>query len=294
MSTFGPDAEVVQRAKRHILQLDRLIIVDDGSTDSQALDELSGSGFVIIKLATNSGIAFALNTGMKIALKDGADYILNIDQDSILDEGYISKVLKTFDEAAHATRLGIVVTDAVNHVPSIPPKYSPEGFGLVEEAIQSGLVVSAGCLKSIGFLDEKLFIDCVDIEFCLRARDSGWNIAVGPGTNITHSLGRQEPYRPFGRQRVHNGQTVTYQYHPPFRRYYIMRNNIDLCLRNIRRRPRWVASVLRREFQPLVRTLTSGPETAAQWAATLVGALHGLVRQRGRIPTWLEKQIAKP
>ena len=291
MSTYRPDHAVVEKALHHARQIDKLIVVDDGSPDSTVLDRLNGESFEIVRLAENSGIAKALNVGMQAALDQGADYILNLDQDSVLDDDYMKRVLETFQGAANSTRLGVVLTDSVNHQRSIPRKFSPEGFGLVDEGIQSGLVVSAGCLRNTGMLDERLFIDCVDIEFCLRVRDHGWNIAVAPGANITHSLGEQKPYRPFGRQRFADGKVVTFQYHKPFRQYYITRNNIDLCLRNFRRRPRWIASVARRELKPTIRALIGSSQRRKQWLALTVGTWHGLIRRRGKIPNWVATAV---
>lgn len=293
MSTFFPNKFVVERARKHIKQLDKLIVVDDGSNNSEILESLAAPDFEIIRLSENLGIAAALNTGMRAALAKGADFIVNLDQDSILEEGFIVKVLKTFTKSATTTRLGIVVTDSVNNQPSIPPKYSPEGFGLVEEAIQSGMVIRAECLQDVGFLDERLFIDCVDIEFCLRVRDKGWNIAVAPNSNIIHSLGRLEDYKPFGIARFQNGLQVKYQYHPPFRRYYIVRNNIDLCIRNVKKRPKWVISVVRRELNPLLKSLISGPEPGKQWLSFSIGMLHGVIRRRGKIPRWLSIMVSE-
>ena len=291
MSTFGPDQAVVERERTHAQQLEKLIIVDDGSRDASVLDALRGDEFQVLRLTTNSGIAAALNVGMSLALEQGADYVLNLDQDSVLDDDYMERVLDTFARAATATRLGIVLTDLVNRQPSIPPMFSPEGFGLVEEGIQSGMVISAQCLSEVGLLDERLFIDCVDIEFCLRARDHGWKIAVATGANITHALGRLERFRPLGRQRYSNGEPVHYQYHAPFREYYITRNNIDLVLRNWRKRPRWVVSVARRELMPHVKVLLSGPFAHKQALAITVGTWHGLIRRRGKIPNWLARAV---
>ncbi|MGV1034555.1 MAG: glycosyltransferase [Microbacteriaceae bacterium] len=291
MSTFRPDSSVAKRALRHVGHLDKLIVVDDGSPDSSALDALTDAAIELIRLPQNAGIAAALNIGIERALAEGAEHIVTLDQDSELNPDYVLRCLATFHGASKRTRLGIVFTECVNRVPAIPHRYSPEGYGLVDEGIQSGMVVSTECLADIGLLDERLFIDCVDIEFALRAIDHGWNAGIAPQTNITHSLGRMEPFRPLGVQRYHNGAPALYQYHPPFRRYYIVRNNIDLCLRNLRRRPRWVISVLRRETGPQINTLLSGPHRAKQHLALAVGIAHGLTRRRGKIPNWLARLI---
>lgn len=291
MSTYRPDDTVIERARAHVRQLDKLIVVDDGSPDSSVLNQLVGAEFEVVRLSQNSGIAAALNAGISLALEQGAEFILNLDQDSMLDDDYMERCLATFAGAAAATRLGLVLTDSVNHQPSIPPMYSPEGFGLVEEGIQSGMVITAECLRDVGLMDERLFIDCVDIEFCLRARDHGWKIAVAPGSNITHSLGRLEPFKPFGRQRYHDGEPLGYQYHAPFREYYITRNNLDLVLRNLRKRPRWVVSVVRRELVPHIKVLISGPHAHKHWLAITVGTWHGLIRRRNKIPAWLASTV---
>lgn len=291
MSTYRPDDTVIERARAHVRQLDKLIVVDDGSPDSSVLNQLVGAEFEVVRLSQNSGIAAALNAGISLALEQGAEFILNLDQDSMLDDDYMERCLATFAGAAAATRLGLVLTDSVNHQPSIPPMYSPEGFGLVEEGIQSGMVITAECLRDVGLMDERLFIDCVDTEFCLRARDHGWKIAVAPGSNITHSLGRLEPFKPFGRQRYHDGEPLMYQYHAPFREYYITRNNLDLVLRNLRKRPRWVVSVVRRELVPHIKVLISGPHAHKHWLAITVGTWHGLIRRRNKIPAWLASTV---
>ena len=113
------------------------------------------------------------------------------------------------------------------------------------------------------------------------------------GTDIRHSIGRRAELRPFGVPLHHreSGRVATYQYHSPFRRYYIARNNVDLMLRNLSRRPRWVLTVLRRETAGMFVSMASGPERLAQMLAITVGTLHGLARRRGMIPNWLKALI---
>lgn len=291
MSTFRPDASVVVRVRAHAMQVERLIIVDDGSPDSTALNDLSLPNVEVIRLSVNSGIAAALNAGTQRALESGAEFVLHLDQDSELEHDYVDRLVNTFQTSANPTRIGTVLTDQVNCQPSIPPRFSPEGFGLVDEGIQSGMLISAECIRDVGLLDERLFIDCVDIEYCLRIRDHGWRIAVSPGSNIIHSLGQQEPLRPFGIQKYSAGIALTYQYHAPFRTYYITRNNFDLFFRNLLRRPDWALRVVKRESGPHLNLLTSGPHRIKHALAISVGTWHGIIRRRGKIPAWLAKAV---
>jgi rhamnosyltransferase len=293
--TYRPDPDVVENIRQVAAQVDGVVVVDDGSGADAAplLDAIQAGGAQVIRLGENGGIAGALNAGVVAALTDGADFVLTVDQDTVLPNGYAATALATFERANPVTRLGIVAVDAVNGAPSLPTWTSPEGFGLVPEAIQTGFVISRACLESAGLFDERLVIDCVDTEYCLRVRDHGFRIAVAKGTDIRHSIGRRAELRPFGVPLHHreSGRVATYQYHSPFRRYYIARNNVDLMLRNLSRRPRWVLTVLRRETAGMFVSMASGPERLAQMLAITVGTLHGLARRRGMIPNWLKALI---
>jgi rhamnosyltransferase len=281
---YRPDDGLLRAVESLSPQVDAIIIVDDGSPAESAkvLEEILATGVEVIRSGSNLGIAAALNTGIRLALKRGADFVLTVDQDTELPDNYVTDCVGAFQITAPETQLGIVCTDRVNGQPSIPERYTPEGLGLVREAIQSGFLISAECLTECGLLDERLFIDCVDTEYCLRIARFGYRIAVGPGTDITHSLGEQAPLRPFGipRRRA-DGQPETYEYHGPTRRYFITRNNVDLYLRYARIRPRWVLSAAKRELSPTVTTIVSGPRRGRQLLATVIGAAHGLIRKRG-------------
>ncbi len=292
--TFRPDEALLVGLRALAPQVAMIIVVDDGSPDDPAgiLDLAGELGCEIVRSTSNDGIAAALNIGIRMALTDDADFVLTLDQDTVLPGHYVSDCTTAFRIAAPATRLGVVCTDRVNGQPSIPEHYTAEGLGLVREAIQSGFLISAECLRECGLFDERLFIDCVDTEFCLRIAQYGYRIAVGPGTDISHSLGEQVALRPFGVARFdERGRQRTYEYHGPTRRYFITRNNIDLFLRYSRIRPRWVLSAIKREIGPTVTTIVSGPLRWRQLVATVIGAAHGLMRLRGPLSPGLRKLL---
>ncbi len=293
--TFRPDMAVIDGLLSMAKQVHSVVVVDDGSPSDPLgiLDRLESAGAQVIRKPTNSGIAAALNVGITRALALGANYVLTVDQDTILPPQYVADCVSAFRISSAATNLGIVCTDKVNGQPSIPERYTAEGLGLVREAIQSGFLISAECLAECGLFDERLFIDCVDTEYCLRIAQRGFRIAVGPGTDISHSLGEQVALRPFGlaRREPSTGAIATYEYHGPIRRYYIARNNVDLYLRYFRIRPRWVVSAIKRELSPTATTIVSGPHRLRQLVATAVGGYHGIIRQRGPIAPFLRRVL---
>lgn len=291
--TFRPDPSVPSRVESLLKQAERVIVVDDGSPAEYGavLDELERAGAEVIRSAENRGIAAALNVGTRRALKLGASHVATFDQDTWAPPEYLRVALGVFERANAATRIGVVASDLVNGHPAIPASQSPEGLGLVPEAIQSGMVISAECLTVCGLFDERLFIDCVDTEFCARVLRHGFRISIALGTNLRHALGEQVPQRPFGIRLVRNGAPRTYQYHSPYRRYFITRNNIDLCFRFARSRPRWVLTILRREVPTGIIVVVSGPRRIKHAIALLAGTVDGLLRRRGPMPAHVRRLL---
>ena len=67
-------------------------------------------------------------------------------------------------------------------------------------------------------MTSKLFIDFVDIEWCLRARGKGYEIVSFPNVEIEHQLGDSSI----------SFMGTNYPIHSPLRMYYYFRNAIYL------------------------------------------------------------------
>jgi rhamnosyltransferase len=290
--TFNPDEGLLDRLARIAAQVERVVVTDDGS-DSIAepvLAAVAKSGYLLVRNTANEGIASALNVGVHRALNDGADYALTVDQDSEIQAGYVDACLRVFATAA-VTKIGAVCVDRINGAPALPRWYSPEGFGIVPDAIQSGMLISRESFEKCGLFDERLFIDGVDTEYCLRMARAGFLVAVAPGTGLRHELGERRPLRPLGLRLSERGEAKTYEYHAPTRRYFITRNTLDLFFRYARHEPRWALSAARRELMPAVNAVLSGPHRGRQLIATLAGAFDGLRRVRGTMPPLLRGML---
>ncbi len=291
--TFGPDVDLVARLGAIAGQVHSVLVIDDGSAAdaSPVLDALEASGIEVIRNPSNRGIAAALNTGASLALQRGADFVLTIDQDTELVDDYIDVCVSAFTRPSARERVGVVCADIINRAPSIPEAYTDDGLGIVREAIQSGFVISRECLTACGLFDSRLFIDAVDTEFCLRIAGRGFVTVIVPGTRIVHTLGEEVPFRPFGRQQIRGGVPATYEYHKPFRRYFIVRNNVDLYFRYFRTRPEWVRSSIRREINPTVKSIVSGPYRGRELLSVIAGIAHGVIRRRGPLSPALRRLL---
>jgi len=73
-------------------------------------------------------------------------------------------------------------------------------------------------LNEIGLMDSKLFIDLIDVEWGLRAKNKGYKFFVLPKVRLDHKLG-DHPFTIFGK---------TFPIHSPLRIYFYFRNSIYL------------------------------------------------------------------
>ena len=115
-----------------------------------------------------------------------------------------------------------------------PGRETPGGIKRVTVAISSGSLVDLSLLDRVGPHDEKLFIDYVDFEFCLRAAAKGWFTYRATDAVLWHRLGNQREARFLG-FRFHP------THHSPDRHYYKTRNMFYVWSRHVGTHPRWVA-----------------------------------------------------
>jgi rhamnosyltransferase len=80
--------------------------------------------------------------------------------------------------------------------------------------ISSGSVAAAEVFGKVGLMDESLFIDYVDLEWCIRCRRAGVSIQVIPAVTMPHSIGNKV---------IKHGALTTFV-HSPYRAYYRLRN----------------------------------------------------------------------
>ena len=102
------------------------------------------------------------------------------------------------------------------------PSQVKQGDYELLQAIASGKVIRLSALEQVGLMMEELFIDWVDIEWCWRARSSGYQIIGSANVVIDHTLGDES--RNLGYREVN--------LRSPTRHYYITRNAFALAFRS--------------------------------------------------------------
>ncbi len=197
----------------------KVVVVDNGSTNKF---KIQFSGFAwgenskfkddelkIIRNDYNLGFAGGNNVGIKHSLEQGADYVLVLNNDTIVDENLLEQLLKA---AKEDPEIGIIA----------PKIYFAKGYefhkdkytdlekgkviwyaggvmdwknvlgrhrgvdavdigqfnksGLTEFASGCCMFVKREVFLKVGFFDEKYFLYYEDSDFCLRAKKMGYKI----------------------------------------------------------------------------------------------------------------------
>ena len=90
----------------------------------------------------------------------------------------------------------------------------------VDFVISSGYLISLDAIDTLGLMNEELFIDYVDVECALRAKQKGLRcIVLWCLRSADAPLSREPPAVLMGRQ---------FTFHSPLRHHYLFRNAIWL------------------------------------------------------------------
>ncbi|MGH8751625.1 MAG: glycosyltransferase family 2 protein [Burkholderiales bacterium] len=97
-------------ANRALLQLSRVIVVDDGSTDGSA-QVLEGLPVTLLSHAQNLGKAASLWDGMQHALEAGAEAVITLDGDGQHEPEDIARLIEAFQQHPQAIIIGARLHD---------------------------------------------------------------------------------------------------------------------------------------------------------------------------------------
>lgn len=207
--------QLKKNIESYINQVDSLILIDNSDDGGTRGSVFQDSRIIYYAFGENRGIAAALNQGFSIAIKLGYEWVLTFDQDSCAPKG-IFDLMYAYLTNTNLENIGIV-SPLVRFFPHYDVKGSAD-FKLVDSAISSGSLINVDSYKTVGGFNEELFIDLVDIEFCMRLRLNGYRIVELQSLVLEHRLGNSFQIKIFGR---HVAFITNHNY---IRRYYMTRN----------------------------------------------------------------------
>lgn len=247
--TYHPDTKLLA-AQLEALQVQaRCVVVVDNATPGPSVRALCGErpNVELLALGGNAGLAAALNAGIAAArAKQDIAYVLLMDQDSVPEPGMVTALKAALHRQSRHVRVAAVGTrfrdpregvDAPFVRVRFPINRQLHCSGACDEVacdflITSGSLVPLEVLDRVGGMDESLFIDNVDLEWCFRATSRGYALFGVCGARMLHHHGAARHRLPG----VPRGVVV----HTPRRLFYMMRNRV-LLYRRVYTPRRWIA-----------------------------------------------------
>jgi rhamnosyltransferase len=218
---YKPDDSVLVNISSYNASLSHLYIIDNSETPNEELIAIMlniSDNITYHPFGDNLGIATALNYGCNLAQKDGFKWILTMDQDSYFEN-------HSFFESVFNNNYNSVaiIAASYNHIYFKPHTSAYPGLLSVGFAITSGNILNVNAWQLTGGFIDKLFIDEVDTEFCIRAGNKGFKILATKDIYLLHKLGEGLKVKHFL-----TGNELIVTMHSPLRVYYIVRNNLYL------------------------------------------------------------------
>lgn len=230
--TYNPDLILLNDVLRACsMQLSEIIVVDNFSNERDKLNKVISDNKVhhFIQLDSNQGLAKAQNIAVEKVLENKTNtHVIFFDQDSIITEGFISNLLNDERELiANGVKLGAIGPTFID--PMNDKMYPATVYigpfikkvSIKDEPIAATFIIASGCmvqlevLKEVGLMKEELFIDYIDVEWCLRAKSLGYEVYISPDAKMMHTIGDKR-VSIFGR---------TISVHNALRRYFLVRNS---------------------------------------------------------------------
>lgn len=246
-----------------------VVVVDNGSSDNslekleKVRQETNDYSITILRNASNLGFSGGNNTGIQHVLMHGADYVLVLNNDTVVDVQFLEELVK---EGERNPAVGILA-------PAIYFYYEPHlvWFGgttrvewyRMDKAISSSLfskemgsrehpvevnfitgcamLLRASALREVDNFDDRFFLYFEDADLSFRFQKAGWGLRWVPSAKIWHKVSVTTLGK-LGAPRIH---------------YYNIRNILLLSKKHGPRwmmayRPAWAAYTLGKQIGKIV------------------------------------------
>ena len=203
---YEDTVECVESLKKITYKNWGMIIVDNASSgiDTKMLIQVRNAHLIIND--KNLGFPGGCNVGMRYAMKKGADYIMLLNNDTIVAPDFLSKLVTT---AEACKGVGIVASaiyynkepkklqyigGKINWLLGINNTYLCDEIdaGQYRQTIEQDYVPGTSCIikreviEKVGYLDEKYFFAIEEFDYCTRIKRAGYKVVLQPASMIWH------------------------------------------------------------------------------------------------------------
>lgn len=277
--TYHPSAAMLENLPDVRKQVQRLVVVDNGSTSSElkALRLACGQvGAQLIENGENLGVAEALNRGVRWANSEGSPWVILFDQDSRITDGFVRNMFATWEAHPERDRLASVHPTYVDPDSGLEPQVRRAKDGSPIMYSTSGALMPTWSFDKIGEFATDYFIDCVDFEYSLRTRAAGYLIADSQHAVLLHAAGRPD------REVRLLGLRFRPTHHSEIRRYYMSRNRIAVCRKYFFVFPGWTLQFMWDCLRETVKCFLGEHDRMRKFHYFVLGTWDGLTGKMGK------------
>lgn len=233
---YNPNIDRLKQLLAIITRMvDKVFLYNNSSDSFDFILESYKDKLVYLSEGKNLGIAYALNKIMEKAQMYNYDWVITLDQDTLIPETLVD----SFRPFLNEKDVAIVCPQVIDKRREYMQLNSAENeVSEINDCITSASCTNVRIWKKIGGFDEWLFIDFVDNDFCKRAILSGFRILRVNGVVIDQEFGIIEPKSPKAVKfwiglskvsKIHNIAKLSYRKKvSPMRVYYVHRNLLYL------------------------------------------------------------------
>lgn len=275
--TFHPDtkhlADMCINLKK---QVGHVIIIDNTPGDGR-MTYIDDSIHRIV-LGDNLGIATAQNIGLQKAMELKCTRCTIFDQDSEVPDDLCLVLSNDMDmliqNGEKVACIGPRIVDLLEN----KVENSSDEIMLINNCFATKQIIASGSLfhleylNKIGMMEDDLFIDAVDHEWCWRANKLGYKICVSANVYMKHVIG------------LDRGKVLVWNYIicSPIRHYYQFRNTILLLPRKYVPLKWKIKKIIELILMPFIY-IFKGPDRSNRLYYMARGVYDGMIGHVGKI-----------
>ena len=216
-----------------------VIIIDNNSRDGtrRFLQSQNSGRYHTIFNSTNRGVGPARNQGLRIAT---GQYILILDVDTVVTAGAVDRLVEYLDKDQECGIVGSKLTDINGNLqftcrcfPTIVSKalrrlpykwaklalhkeelrdWDHKSIRQVDYVIGACQMIRKKLVEAVGLIDDKIFYGPEDVDYCLRAWQSGYKVIYNPNSVIIHDEQRITKKKLFSRITLEHVKALAYYF----------------------------------------------------------------------------------
>ena len=207
---YSDTAECLDSVQKSDYENLRIVLVDNGSADG-TVDKARADfpNVQVIASGGNLGVPWGYNIGFSHALKSGAQYVLMLNNDTIIDREMVRALVNAGEADPES---GILMPKVLYHGEPqtvwaaggrhrrFPPAHVIVGQGLstldiqqpfqLEYALSCGLLIHQRAFQKAGLFDPGYFFQFDDWDFSQRVRAHGLHIMLIPSAQMWHKVSK--------------------------------------------------------------------------------------------------------